>query len=79
MVDVHKACNLLIQHKLLSLEAKMLANKSSYFESYMKKVPQNKLQLVDFSLTLAKFGIIDINAYYDSLKTSKFDAFKLDK
>ncbi|CAF2139182.1 unnamed protein product [Rotaria magnacalcarata] len=69
MVDVHKACNLLIDHGLLSIENKMLANKFTYHESYIKTIPQNKSYLVDFSLTLAKFGIFDIQTYYETLKT----------
>jgi hypothetical protein len=79
MVDVHKACSLLIEYKLLSIETKVLANKSSYYEAYIKKMPENKPECVDFSLKLAKFGIVDINMYYESLKNSKFDAFKVDK
>ncbi|CAF4258029.1 unnamed protein product [Rotaria sp. Silwood2] len=79
MVDVHKACNLFIENELLSLETKMMAKKFTYYESYMKKIPQNKSQLVDFSLTLAKFGVFDINVYYETLKTSKFYTFKIDK
>jgi hypothetical protein len=72
MPDVRKGCNLLIEYGLLSIEPKMLANRFCYYESYMKKIPQNKSELVDFSLKLAKFGITDINKYYESLKTSKF-------
>ncbi|CAF1414850.1 unnamed protein product, partial [Adineta ricciae] len=69
MVDVHKACQLLIDNKLLTKEDKMLANKSSYHECYLKTIPQNKSALVEFSITLAKFGIYDIHTYYDTLKT----------
>ncbi|CAF4219360.1 unnamed protein product [Rotaria magnacalcarata] len=42
MIDVRKACNLLIEHGLLSLENKLLANKFTYHESYMKQLPRNK-------------------------------------
>jgi len=73
MVDVHKACKLLVENSLLKREKKMLANKSSYFECYLKQIPQNKSKLVDFSFKLAKFGIVDISMYYDTLKTSKCD------
>ncbi|UJR17415.1 hypothetical protein I4U23_004310 [Adineta vaga] len=69
MVDVHKACQLLIDYKLLIKENKMLANKSSYHECYLKNIPQNKSASVEFSITLTKFGIYDINMYYDTLKT----------
>lgn len=71
MVDVHKACHLLIANGLLTKENKILANKSSYYECYLKQIPCDKSKLVDFSFTLAKFGIADINLYYDTLKTSK--------
>ncbi|CAF3856692.1 unnamed protein product [Rotaria sordida] len=66
--DIRKACQLLIDHELLSVEPKALGNKSSYFESYLKETPENKSQLVDFSLKLAKFGITDIDKYYVKLK-----------
>ncbi|CAF4993784.1 unnamed protein product, partial [Rotaria sp. Silwood1] len=69
MVDVHKACKLLIEYGLLSIETKMLANKSPYYECYMKKIPQNQSRLVDFSLKLSKFGIVNIDTYYETLKT----------
>ncbi|CAF4236239.1 unnamed protein product [Rotaria magnacalcarata] len=42
MIDVRKACNLLIEHGLLSLENKLLANKFTYHESYIKQLPRNK-------------------------------------
>ena len=79
MLDVHKACKLLIEHGLLSIETKILANKYTYYESYMKKIPQNESHLVDFSLTLAKFGVFDVDLYYETLKTSKFAVYKTDK
>ncbi|CAF1308626.1 unnamed protein product [Rotaria magnacalcarata] len=69
MIDVRKACNLLIEHGLLSLENKLLANKFTYHESYIKQLPRNKAYLVDFSLTLVKFGIVNFEAYYETLKT----------
>lgn len=71
MLDVHKACAVLIEYEMLSLEAKMLANKYTYHECYLKKIPINKSSLVDFSLKLAKFGIFNIEAYFDTLKKSK--------
>jgi hypothetical protein len=73
MIDVYKACRLLIENGLLIREKKMLANKSSYYECYLKQIPCDKSKLVDFSFILAKFGIVDINMYYDTLKTSKCD------
>ncbi|CAF0822804.1 unnamed protein product [Rotaria sordida] len=68
MIDVHKACRLLIDNGLLEKEKKLLANKHSYFESYLKQIPKNKSELVDFSVALARFGIIDIDMYYATLK-----------
>lgn len=79
MVDVHKACNLLIEYGLLSLESKMLANKLMFHECYLKIIPRNKSDLVDFSLTLANFGIFDVNTYYDTLKTGKLVIVYIDK
>ena len=71
MIDVHKACNLLVDFGLLSIETKMLANKKIYFESYLKQIPQDKSVLVDFTIRLSKFGILDVNDYFDTLKISK--------
>lgn len=79
MSDVHKACDLLIEYGLLSMETTMLANKHCYHESYMKRIPRDKSNSLDFSLKLAKFGIVNIDKYYESLKTSKFVIFKVDE
>ena len=70
MVDVHKACKVLIQHELMSSENDLLANKTTYHECYLKMVPTCISSSVDFTLKLAKFGILNIEHYFQSMKTS---------
>ncbi len=70
-VDTHKACKVLIDHGLLSLEYKILANKSKYNEAYLKKIPRSQAEMLDFTLMLSKFEIRNIDSYFETLKTSK--------
>ncbi|CAF2053053.1 unnamed protein product [Rotaria magnacalcarata] len=69
MIDVHKACQILIDHGLLTVEDKMLANKSSYCDAYLKQVPQSAVDMIEFTLLLAQFGIYNLDTYYSTLKT----------
>jgi hypothetical protein len=79
MKDAEKACQILIDNELLSLETNILGNRHSYYESFLKQIPQNQSVLMEFCLKLAKFGIDDIKKYYDTLTTSKFHIFTINK
>jgi hypothetical protein len=67
MIDVHKACAVLVEHGLISIESDLLANKIAYHESYLKLMPTSKSALLDFTLALAKFGIVNIEQYCKTL------------
>jgi hypothetical protein len=79
MKDAEKACQILIDNDLLSLETNVLGNRHSYYESFLKQIPQNQSKLMKFSLTLAKFGIDNIKTYYDTLTISKFHTLTINK
>jgi hypothetical protein len=78
MIDVHKACQILIDHGLLTVEDKMLANKSSYCDAYLKQVPQSAADMIEFTLLLAQFGIYNLDTYYSTLKTGKLYLIDID-
>ena len=67
MIDVHKACAILLEHGLISIESDLLANKIAYHESYLKLMPTSKSTLLDFTLALAKFGVVNIEQYCKTL------------
>jgi hypothetical protein len=79
MKDAEIACQILIDNKLLSLETNVLGNRHSYYESFLKQIPQNQSELMKFSLRLAKFGIDNIKKFYDTLTISKFHTFMINK
>ncbi|CAF4308031.1 unnamed protein product [Rotaria magnacalcarata] len=78
MIDVHKGCQILIDHGLLTVEDKMLANKSSYCDAYLKQVPQSAADMIEFTLLLAQFGIYNLDTYYSILKTGKLYLIDID-
>ena len=78
MIDVHKACQILVDHGLLSIESKMLANKSCYHEAYLKRIPQDNGNMIEFTLLLARFGIYNVDSYYETLKTGKLSVLSVD-
>ncbi|CAF1672956.1 unnamed protein product, partial [Didymodactylos carnosus] len=55
MVDVHKACDLLIQKKLLEKRNNLLGNTQKYFDSYLKLLPVNMQETVKFAGLLKEF------------------------
>ncbi|CAF1037821.1 unnamed protein product [Adineta ricciae] len=67
--DIEKACKVLIDYGLLSLETNVLGNKHCYYESFLKQIPKSQSELLDFSMKLSIFGIDNINSYYATLKT----------
>ncbi|CAF0882414.1 unnamed protein product [Didymodactylos carnosus] len=62
MPDVHKACQLLINKKLIELKPDFLANNVNFVESYFKLIDE-----VEFALKLTYFDINNIQLYYDTL------------
>ncbi|CAF4524874.1 unnamed protein product, partial [Didymodactylos carnosus] len=67
MPDVHKACQLLINKKLIELKPDLLANNVNFVESYLKLLPSNRIDEVEFALKLTYFDINNIQLYYDTL------------
>ncbi|CAF1219741.1 unnamed protein product, partial [Didymodactylos carnosus] len=60
MTDIHKACEVLIKMKLLSLKTDFLANKHSYRPCYLKLLPHTAVEEINFSMMLKDVEIKDI-------------------
>ncbi|CAF4520997.1 unnamed protein product [Didymodactylos carnosus] len=71
MTDIHKACEVLIKMKLLSLKTNFLANKHSYQPCYLKLLPNTVVEEINFSMMLKDVGIKDIQMYFNTMKKIK--------
>ncbi|CAF4571747.1 unnamed protein product [Didymodactylos carnosus] len=71
MTDIHKACELLIKMKLLSLKTNFLADKHSYQPCYLKLLSHTVVEEINFSMMLKDVGITDIQMYFNTMKKIK--------
>lgn len=68
---VRRACEVLVEHNLLSLEKEILANQYTFFDAYLKQLPRTPVEASSFATNLLRFDIFSIASYYETVINGK--------